>query len=251
LTAGQGEVLAADTMPDGKESYMSPVSYVQPQNPDPVIIFGSGGETISGNLYFARLSDLMAGNLSDAEIIASENGQGFIAPPVLADITGDGCPDIVAISHKSSVFAIDGMTREVLWKQQIENTESSNSFAVGYFTDDDVPDFFTFVSRGQWPENTGSLQVLLDGRDGRIVYSDSLGCTGFSSPVVYDLNGDGRDEAIISINEFDCHRGYIDQQSNEMENRLLVIDFRKRSVNVIEQLKSFKNIFRPLDRGYG
>ncbi|MBS0000048.1 MAG: PQQ-binding-like beta-propeller repeat protein [Cyclobacteriaceae bacterium] len=238
-----GDILAADTMPDGKESYMSPVSYVQPGNPDPVIIFGTGGETISGNLYFARLSDLVTGNLSNAKIIAAEDGHGFIAPPVLADITGDGFPDIVAISHKSSVFAMDGKNQQILWHRQIENTESSNSFAVGNFTGDDVPDFFTFVSRGQWPENTGSLQVLLDGKDGKIVYLDSMGCTGFSSPVVYDLNGDGRDEAIISINEFDCNRGYIDQQTNEMQNKLIVIDFRNGSVNVVESLSSFKNIF--------
>lgn len=238
-----GAVIAADTMPDGKESYMSALCFTQPDIPDPYIVFGTGGETISGNLYMAKLSDLVRKELSNAKIIASEEGQGFIAPPVLADITGDGFLDIVAISHRSTIFAIDGKNRHSLWEQHIENAESSNSFAVGYFTADKVPDFFTFVSKGQWPNNSGSLQILLDGKNGEIVYQDSIGCTGFSSPVAYDLNGDGREEVILSINEFDCSSGYIDQKTNKIENRLILIDFKSGTVNEIEHLANFKNIF--------
>lgn len=89
----------------------------------------------------------------------------------------------MAISHGSKIFALDGTNHEVIWRQEIPDTECSNSFAVGNFTEDEVPDFFTFVSKGVWPHNTGSLQVMLDGKDGRIAYTDSLGCTGFSSPV--------------------------------------------------------------------
>jgi len=238
-----GEILAADTTPDGKESYMSPLCYSQPGDPEAYIVFGSGGETIGGNLYLAKLSDLLTGELFNAKIIASGGGHGFIAPPVLADITGDGLLDIVAVSHGSTIFAIDGKNHELIWTQQVENTESSNSMAVGYFTEDKIPDFFTFVSEGQWPNSTGSIQIMLDGSNGRIVYQNTLGCTGFSSPVVYDLNGDGRDEVIISINEFDCHSGYVDQQTTEMENRLVAIDFKTGAIYTIEQLKQFKNIF--------
>ena len=243
LDAKTGFVLAADTMPDGKESYMSPVCFAQPDSQDFTIIFGTGGETIAGNLYQARLSDLMSRKLSKAKIIASEKGHGFIAPPVLADISADGYIDIVAISHGSTVFAINGKNDNLLWKRNIPNTESSNSFAVGYFTDDDIPDFFTFVSKGVWPANTGTLQILMDGKDGRVAYQNSLGCSGYSSPVVYDLNDDGLDEVIISINEYDCARDIIDQSSFSIENKLLAIDFKTKSVNVIDQTKGFKNIF--------
>ncbi len=238
-----GAIIAADTMPDGKESYMSALCFTQPGADDPNILFGTGGETISGNLYVAKLSDLTGKELSNARIIASEEGHGFIAPPVMADITDDGLLDIVAISHRSTVFAIDGENYDHLWERHLENAESSNSFAVGYFTDDKIPDFFTFVSIGQWPDNTGSLQILLDGRNGEIVYKNSMGCTGFSSPVVYDLDGDGSDEAILSINEFDCSRGYIDQNTNEIENKLILIDFKRGLVKEIEHLAKFKNIF--------
>lgn len=238
-----GNIIAADTMPDGKESYMSPLCFVDQGATSPTLIFGTGGETISGNLYRADLSDLLNGTLKHAIILASEQGHGFIAPPTAADISGDGYLDIVAISHGSTAFAIDGKTNKALWKRAIPETESSNSFAAGYFTDDDVPDFFTFVSKGQWPNSTGSLQILLDGRDGNIAYMDSIGCTGFSSPVVYDLNRDGRDEAIISINDFDCTVGFSGDSPRQMESRLIAIDFANGAVHTIDQQAGFKNIF--------
>ena len=238
-----GNILAADTIPDGKESYMPALYFSQPDNPDPLIVFGTGGETISGNLYLAKLSDLMENNLFNAKVISTEDGHGFIAPPVIADINKDGNYDIIAISHASTVVAIDGKSHQPLWKQNIANTECSNSFAVGYFTEDEVPDFFTFVSKGAWPNNTGSLQVMLDGKNGNIAYLDSIGCTGFSSPVVFDLNHDGHDEVIISINEFDCSGGFTERAPSIIENKLITIDFAKRSVNTIDQTQSFKNIF--------
>ena len=241
--ARTGEVLAADTMPDGRETYMSPVSFAQPGSKDRAIVIGTGGETIDGNLYLTSLEDLKHRNLRAARVIAAEHGHGFIAPPSIADLNHDGYDDIVAISHGSTVFAIDGKEGKELWRQRLPNTESSNSFAVGYFNDDDVPDFFTFVSKGQWPNSTGSQQVMLDGRDGRVAYKDSLGCTGYSSPVVYDLDGDGIDEAIISINEFDCSVGFIDKPPKEMVNKVVAIDFARSDITAIDSTPGFKNIF--------
>lgn len=237
-----GAIIAADTMPDGRESYMSPLCLSQ-QDGSHVIIFGTGGETISGNLYRADISDLLTQRLENATVIASETGHGFIASPTAADITDDGYLDVLAISHGGTVFAIDGKTDRILWKRTIPDTESSNSFAVGYFTDDDVADFFTFVSKGQWPNSTGSLQIMLDGRNGNIAFMDSIGCTGFSSPVVYDINGDGRDEALISINEYDCTVGFKGESPKMMENKLIAIDFANNAIHTIDQQKGFKNIF--------
>ncbi|HEY4654135.1 MAG TPA: hypothetical protein VIH22_06455, partial [Cyclobacteriaceae bacterium] len=201
-------------------------------------------ETIDGRLYLTTLSDLMNKNISSATVIAAEEGHGFIAPPVAVDINLDGYLDIVAISHASRIMAIDGRTLKTVWQQKINGTESSNSFAVGYFAGgDEVPDLFTFVSKGEWPNNTGTLEVMLNGRNGEVLYTGSMGCTGFSSPVVYDLNNDGNDEAIISINEFDCALGFVEQTILEIENRLIAIDFRNQSINTIDKSKGFKNIF--------
>ncbi len=241
--AKTGNVLVADTMPDGKESYMTPLCFSQPGGNDPFILFGTGGETIDGSLFLTTLSQLREKKLSSAEVIATEKGHGFIAPATLADIDKDGYIDIIAISHGSKAIAISGKDHRTLWTRTFPGTECSNSFAAGYFTDDTIPDFFTFISKGQWPNSTGSVQIMLNGKNGNVEYMDSMGCTGFSSPVVYDLNGDGRDDAIISINIFDCSLGYASKPPTTMENKLIAINFATKSVETIDKTERFKNIF--------
>ncbi len=243
LDSKTGNVIAADTMPDGKESYITPLCFTQPGSNELFIVFGTGGETIDGNLYISTISQLLLKKLSSAKVIATEKGHGFIAPAVLADISGDGYLDIIAISHGSKAVAIDGKDHHILWTRTFPATECSNSFAVGDFTDDNIPDFFTFISKGQWPNSTGTIQIMLSGKDGSVGYMDSIGCTGFSSPVVYDLNNDARDEAIISINNFDCSLGYASKSPRLIENKLIAIDFGNKSVNTIDQAQGFKNIF--------
>jgi outer membrane protein assembly factor BamB len=238
-----GNILSADTMPDRKESYMTPLCFSQPGSKEVFLLFGTGGETIDGKLYLTTLSQFLTKKLSSAEVIATEKGHGFIAPASLADINKDGYIDIIAITHGSKVVAIDGKDHRTLWTRTFPGTECSNSLAPGYFTDDDIPDFFTFISKGQWPNSMGSVEVMIDGKNGNVAYMDSIGCTGFSSPVVYDLNGDGRDEAIISINNFDCALGYASKAPRLMENKLIAIDFTAKTINTIDQAQGFKNIF--------
>lgn len=243
LDSKSGKILAADTMPDGKESYMTPLAFKHPGSKQTYIVFGTGGETIDGSLYIATLDQLSGRQLSQAKKVASDRGHGFIAPVTLADVNGDGNNDIVAITHGSKAMAIDGVKHKVIWTKTFPGTECSNSFAAGHFNDDDVPDFFTFISKGEWPNSTGSVQVMINGQNGNVEYIDSLGCTGFSSPVVYDLNDDGRDEAIISINEFDCSLGYASQAPKEIQNKLIAIDFGTKKVQLIDQQTRVKNIF--------
>lgn len=243
LDSKTGNIIAADTMPDGRESYMTPLTYTYSGSNDLFIVFGTGGETIDGNLYIGTLKQLLNKDLKSSIVVASEKRHGFIAPVTLADVTGDKVVDIIAITHGSTAMAIDGKSRRTIWSRKFPGTECSNSFAAGYFNDDEVPDFFTFISKGEWPNSTGSVQVMLDGRTGEVGYLDSMGCTGFSSPVVYDLNNDGREEGIISINEFDCSLGYASKSPKEMLNKLVAIDFKTRKVSVIDEMRGFKNIF--------
>ena len=243
LDTKTGNVIAADTMPDGKESYMTPLCFKQPGSNEMNIVFGTGGETIDGSLYISDLTHLKSKKLSAAKVVSTEKGHGFIAPATLADINNDNYIDIIAITHGSKALAINGKDHRMLWTRTFPGTECSNSFAAGYFTDDNVPDFFTFISKGQWPNSTGSVQVMLNGKNGNIEYMDSIGCTGFSTPVVYDLNNDGRDEALISINDFDCSLGYASRAPAIVTNRLVSIDFADKSVFTIDEAKGFKNVF--------
>ena len=60
LDSKTGDVIAADTMPDGKESYITPLCFSQPGSKELFIVFGTGGETIDGNLYIStRFTDLL------------------------------------------------------------------------------------------------------------------------------------------------------------------------------------------------
>src|SRR5690606_5300021 len=110
----------------------------QPGAADHTVVFGTGGETIDGRLYVTTLSDLMRSDISSATPVAEEKGHGFVAPPVAVDITGDGFLDIIAISHASTITAIDGKNLQTLWQKKIEGTESRTKFAVGEVAEDDA-----------------------------------------------------------------------------------------------------------------
>lgn len=241
-----GAVLAADTMPDGLESYMSPLCFAQPNTDSHTLIFGTGGETFGGNLYRTTLADLMRNDLSGAQVIAREATQGFVAPPVVADVSEDGYGDIIAISHAGTIRAIDGKDFQLIWEKSFSNTEASGSFAVGYFTHDQVPDVFTIVSKGIFPYYEGAYQLMLDGKSGETVYQDSIGCIAFASPVAYDINRDGQDEVIFSTTEYDCSTGISKTTPTEIEGvstRLLWLDFKTGNIKGIDKLARFKNVF--------
>lgn len=240
-----GEILAADTMPDGKESYMSPVVFSLQDERNPFIIFGSGGETISGNLYLTTLEDLMAQNLGNSRILGREYNHGYIAPPVIADVNGDQSPDIISVSHAGTVVAQDGKTLENLWKKSFSGFESSNALTAGNFNGDDTPDFFVQLSKGEWPQNTTARQILLDGQNGNILFEDSIGCFSLASSVACDLNHDGLEEVIFSTNHYTCDSILKSEEirSDSVHAEFVYLDFRSGLVKNIDYLPGFKNFF--------
>jgi len=241
LDAKTGAVIASDIVPDGNETYMTPI-YVEQKDGSKMIVFGTGGETFSGNLFITRLEDLLNNDLSKSKIIASEDSHGFISPPAFVDVTNDNIFDIIAISHAGTMSAIDGDNLKNIWQFQIPNTESSNGLAIGNFTDDDIPDIFTFVSKGKWPWNSGSYQIMLNGLTGKLEYIDSIGCPRISSPVVYDLNNDEIDEVVISLDSFDC-RGFAGRPPKNIVSKLVAVDFKAKKIIPIERNDKFKNVY--------
>jgi hypothetical protein len=232
-------------MPDGLESYMSPLCFQDPASQELKLVFGSGGETMGGSLFICTLQNLMDRNLSAAQKIATEDGHGFIAPPVLADVNQDGTLDILAISHASTIFAIDGNNHKQLWQQSFPGRESSNSFAVGHFTQKDRIEILGVMDRGTWPIYSYAQQVILDGATGNTVYHDSLGCFVVSSPVVYDMDNDGLDEVILNINDWPCdatlNEEFMDPPG--ITYQLVAIDFQSDKHKIIDQARNFKNVF--------
>ena len=223
VSGKDGTLLAYDTMPDGRETYLSPVVFEQAGQTQ--ILFGSGGETMGGHLYQISLRALMNNNLSVAEVLASDPDQGFIASPLRHDLDADGTPDILVNSVAGRVMVLDGATHRVLWEAGIDNAEVYTSPTVGHFDADAVPDVFVNFGIGIWPNQVRCLQMAFSGVDGSVIFKDSLSFFSMSSPVVIDLDGDRRDEVLLSVN-FNVTRTLAGNPiSDEVHNKLIAIDF--------------------------
>jgi len=202
-----GDILAIDTMPDGKETYLAPTYYDFDQDGTKEILFGTGGETITGALYVTNEKALLNNDISKAKKLMEINNQhGFIAPPVVTDITGDGTKDIIALDHGGVIAAFDGKSYQQLWKTNVDNVELNAQPSVGNYNGDNIPDIFINGAKGKWPKNTSSEQFFLDGRNGEIIAKYNIGCAGFASSISLDIDNDQIDEVLLPINDYDCRR---------------------------------------------
>lgn len=198
VDGASGQLIAKAKMPDNKETYMSVL--IIPDSTDPKIVYGTGGETIGGNLWSCRLSDVINEDLGQSKLLATSESKGYLGPAIAVDLNLDSKPDIVATSFEGRLEAIDGSSNQLMWSLAVPNTESYNTPAVGYFDDDSIPDLFVSFGRGTWPDMGWSTQRAVSGRDGSIIFIDSLGFYQMTSALACDLNEDGRDEVIMSFN---------------------------------------------------
>jgi outer membrane protein assembly factor BamB len=223
VSGSNGALLAYDTVPDGRETYLAPVVFEQAGQTQ--ILFGSGGETVGGNLYQTPLWALLNSDLSTASVLASDSQQGFIASPLRHDLNTDGTPDILINSVAGRVIALDGATHRELWEAGIDGAEVYTSPTVGYFDADAVPDVFVNFGIGIWPDQRQCLQMAFSGADGSLIFEDSLSFFSMSSPVTVDLDGDRRDELLLSVN-FKVTRTLAGIAiGNEVHNKLIAINF--------------------------
>jgi outer membrane protein assembly factor BamB len=200
ISSANGKILASAPVPDGKETYMTALVHDFEGDGTHSLIFGTGGETIGGHLYKGKLQDLMANSLEKAMILHSSEGSGYTAPPVLVDVNGDGIADVVGNSYGGEVFALDGRTHEKLWSYTIMGAAINTTPAVGYFNQDDTPDFFISAGKGIWPDVPNTYQVALDGKNGHALFQSDTGCFNNGSPIVVDITGDGVDEVLLQMN---------------------------------------------------
>ena len=188
---------------------------------DHEVIYGTGGETIGGNLYVTKLSDILRGDISNSIKLDSSKSKGYIGPPTWMDINGDNIRDIVANSVDGRLLAYDGLSKEIIWEVPIPGTEAYTSIAPGYFNDDSTPDIFISYAQGVWPELDWTKQYMVNGLTGEIEFMDSLGFYHTISPVVGDFDLDGLDEVLVVVDY-----QVIDENNRKFfYNMLLVIDF--------------------------
>jgi hypothetical protein len=202
ISSVTGKILAEDKMPDGRETYLSPVCLDCASNPNPKFIFGSGGETISGHLYITNLEKLKSKNLKESVIIDSTTTKGYEAPPVLIDINNDGVDDFVFNTSEGSTKVIDGENYKLIWSVKCDSAEVFSQPGVGnFYGNDNIPDIFVSYAKGAHPRYNGTEQWLIDGKNGKVVWKEKGRRFTYSSPLVADVNKDGIDEIIMNTVE--------------------------------------------------
>lgn len=238
-----GSILAQDTMPDGLETYMSPIIHDFECNKNLSIIFGSGGETISGHLYKVSLQDLLNNDLSNATVLDSGKGKGFIAPPALADVNQDGIQDIIANAVNGRMVCIDGSSNKILWEATLgSGYEVYTTPAPGNFLgNDSTPNFFANFGYGIWPDTEFAVSILVDGKNGEIVMKDMLGTFQYASPVIFDFTRDGREDVLVAIN-LRTTSGFAANTTMTYHNQMKVYDLKDNVVFPFDKEKIGSNL---------
>ncbi|XP_077980247.1 uncharacterized protein LOC144435530 [Glandiceps talaboti] len=203
-------------MPDGQETYSSPVLYTH-ANGVIHILFGSGGETIKGSLWAISLLDLynniipakdgikppfpanyngysepwgkvprIKHNNGFIELVRSEAEVGVMVPVVLGDLNNDTIDDIVVSVFNGTIAVLDGDTLELIWTtgDRFDGYQFYSTPALGYFNDDDTLDVMVHVSWGVWQTYNLTVHVILDGRNGDVLWSLRTSQYTMSSPLV-------------------------------------------------------------------
>ncbi|KAH9419619.1 hypothetical protein DERP_009677 [Dermatophagoides pteronyssinus] len=175
ISGKTGRILKWSYVPNNAESYYSPQLLVHPDG-TLLILYGTGGETHPGGLYVVGLDALLNGQIEhNSRAIYQDCCKGVIAPPVLIDINGDDVLDIILANFNSTVFAFDGFTFEQIWKHELPGSETYCTPSIGYFNEDDVPDFGVIYQFGPgFPIYYYSEFHILDGRNGKSLIDNPI-----------------------------------------------------------------------------
>lgn len=210
-------------MPNKRETYMTPVLYHPPWGSD-IILFGSGGETISGDLMGISVTDMCHYIFGEIEAIANcsqredttfwpnlekdENGlfvivggnkKGVMVPPVLIDIDGDSINDILVSVYEGRMVLKNGKDLTDIWSVTFPHMESYSTPAPGHFDDDDILDFMVHWSAGAWPWYNSSNVFVISGKDGSILWNLESSHYEMTSDLVLQTSEPNRDFFLFKI----------------------------------------------------
>lgn len=228
-----GQLISKAVSPDSAEIYCSPIIHNTQNNGTQWILYGTGGETLGGSFWAVSLSDLLNNDISNSIQIATDSTTGYIAPASAYINENTGYIDFIVQSFGGSITKFNGNDFSVAWNKSFSNTESSAQPVIGNFTGTPTPDVFLVLFKGSNTSYTDFYQVLLDGEDGTVQFMDSIGALHFGSGNALDINNDGRDEAIVSLN---------DMNNGAFHHKLLAIDFENNNVSQIANDQSGLNL---------
>lgn len=227
-----GQLLAKAVVPDSAETYCSALVADVQGNGTQWVLYGTGGETLGGSFWVCPLSALLNNTLAPSISLMTDPQLGFVAPASLIKTPANQY-DIIIQSYGGKVGKIKGANFGLLWTYDLPNTESSAEPVIGNFTGNSVPDVFLSLAKGTSSSYTDYYQVLLDGSTGQEVLKDSIGALQFASGNAIDLNNDGRDEVVLSVNYM---------QSGIWKHRLEVFDFVAHTIQPLVAQQTGVNI---------
>ncbi len=200
INSVSGALIAEADMPDGGETYMSPIINDLDGDGELDIIFGTGGETIEGALFRTTLSAVLEEDISGSINLLQGSTKGFIGPPSLADFNMDEVNDIAIMSYGGEMIVIDGATNEIIWQVDFEGTESISSPTICHLNNDGVPDVYCSTAIGETPGFTGFIIFAIDGASGEVIFEQETDGWSLISAPAADIDGDGLDEILVCEN---------------------------------------------------
>jgi hypothetical protein len=229
-----GDLISMAVVPDSSETYCSPIVVDLQGDGNLWVLYGTGGESLGGSFYTCPLSDLLNNTLENSVQLATHPTRGFIAPASVHTSANGVGNDIIIQGFGGTIYKINGSTLNTEWTRSIPGAESSAEPVIGnFYGGDHVPDVFAVLFKGTLTSYNDYYQVMIDGVDGSVEFMDSLGVIHFASANAVDLNNDGRDEAIISLNY---------AESGYFHHELQSIDFQNSQINQIYEDQAGVNI---------
>ena len=214
-------------VPNKKETYMSPVLHIQ-NDQSAYLLFGSGGETVPGNLYIMPLPDFYNYVTADLfykrpffngsyendlkvnheEVVGikglyslyKSESKGVMVPPILVDVDNDGCKDMLVSSFDGDLILFNGKTFDIIWKIKFECYETYTSPSPGFFNDDKFLDFMFIQNYGTFDRYLNSSVLVISGIDGSILWE--MGPSPrmeMASPLTIQTNATYRDIFFVRV----------------------------------------------------
>lgn len=197
-----GALLQVFEAPEGALAYASPSLYFE-DGGRLVIVFPTGGEVSPGHLHLLEW-DGEALSVRASLASSCELG-GFVASPHLADIEGDGMPEIVAGDYCGGIHLIT-LKGELLFTGKVGGAVHANP-VTGDFDGDGKLDILAIGTdfNPSHPQDGFSFRsevAAFRGSDGEEIFRFTHEMPILASPAILDLNGDAFDDFILVSSDF-------------------------------------------------
>ncbi|KAI0227422.1 hypothetical protein LSAT2_022102 [Lamellibrachia satsuma] len=208
-----------------KETYFSPVLHTT-KDGSQYILYGEGGETVKGAFLAISVPDFFryVKSLPRSAVVPNTRGsykswekgilyhrrhgvlviykskiKGVMVSPTLVDMNNDGVRDIVMSAYDGTMRLYDGETLDIMWITRFYGFESYSCLAPAYFNDDEHLDFMIHLNSGAWPDYKYSLKVVLDGRNGKVLWQMNATFYEMTSDLVLRTTEKHRDAFVFRI----------------------------------------------------